>query len=230
MDFLEYAKTHTIKECAREYNLPYATARYRIKRAGVDYIREKEMDGRSKTRLYHIYKSMKGRCYNENDKNYRFYGAKGVSVCEAWKTDYNVFKKWAETNGYAEDLTLDRIDFTRDYSPDNCRWVNRRTQSNNTRRNIFIVYKGRTKTLAEWQRELDFNYTAVAWRLRKGWSFERAIATSVKSVKRQLTFKGETHGVKEWGNILGLNEDKMKYLLHKKGMTIAQIVARYKEE
>ena len=72
-------------------------------------------------RLGYIYRAMCKRCYNENDKSYKFYGAKGIKVCDDWLDNGIVFEDWALHNGYQDNLTIDRIDTTKDYEPDNCR-------------------------------------------------------------------------------------------------------------
>lgn len=76
-------------------------------------------------RLKRIFNRMKDRCYNPNSNAYRWYGEKGVSICEEWLKDPAEFQEWALSNGYRDDLTIDRIDSSRGYYPDNCRWVSR---------------------------------------------------------------------------------------------------------
>lgn len=74
-------------------------------------------------RIGNIFNAMKQRCYNKNDKNYRWYGAKGVKVCNEWLNNPETFEEWSLQNGYADELTIDRVDEDKDYSPDNCRWI-----------------------------------------------------------------------------------------------------------
>ena len=84
------------------------------------------------TKLYQVWKSMRQRCTNPNNKDYPDYGGKGITVCDEWQ-DFGVFRDWALMNGYREGLSIDRIDTTEGYSPSNCRWTNVGTQAWNRR-------------------------------------------------------------------------------------------------
>lgn len=101
-------------------------------------------------------------------------------MCDSWKDSYEAFREWALANGYAEDLTIDRIDNDGNYCPENCRWVDMKTQTNNTRRNHFVTAYGQTKTLAQWSRETGIASTTIRRRLKLGWNPEDA----VRRVKR----------------------------------------------
>lgn len=143
-------------------------------------------------KLNHVYKDMKRRCYSKTLKQYKDYGGRGITVCDEW-TDktregrpatkgWLAFKVWALSNGYKEGLSLDRIDNNKGYSPENCRWVSRQIQNNNTRKNKYITYKGKTQSLANWCRELGLNYDRTKHRLNEGqWSIERAFTIIGKS-------------------------------------------------
>ena len=98
------------------------------KRFGKKFTQERH--GKRNTRLYTIWACMKDRCRNPAANNYRWYGGKGVCVCNEWDRFEN-FYNWAMENGYQDNLTIDRIDSSGNYCPDNCRWI---TQSENTRR------------------------------------------------------------------------------------------------
>jgi hypothetical protein len=86
--------------------------------------------GSSQDRLFGIHTKMRHRCNNPKNKGYLEYGAKGIGLCPEW-LDYLVFKQWAMSAGYADNLTIDRIDGSLGYFPENCRWATYTTQARN---------------------------------------------------------------------------------------------------
>jgi hypothetical protein len=134
-------------------------------------------DGRKGTRLYRIYNNMLARCYNANTPNFKNYGGRGITVCREWLCDYKIFSEWALSNGYRDDLSIDRIDVNGNYEPNNCRWVTSYVQSNNTRRNNFITLNGETHTLKEWADNFGISEKTVRDRLKRGWSIEKSLVT-----------------------------------------------------
>lgn len=87
--------------------------------------------GQAKSRLYRIWCAMKKRCYDPKANNYRYYGGRGIVVCDEWKKDYVPFMEWAVSSGYKDNLSIDRIDPDGNYTPENCRWVTMSVQNSN---------------------------------------------------------------------------------------------------
>jgi hypothetical protein len=126
-------------------------------------------------RLRSIYNNMTSRCYNENAKDYKYYGGRGIKLCMSWKKSFACFCIWALTNGYEENLTLDRIDSSKDYSPENCRWVSWDIQNRNKSQTRNIEINGQVKCLKDWCKELGLEYHAVAMKIYRGVSEKEAL-------------------------------------------------------
>lgn len=140
---------------------------------GVKHIKH----GDYKTRLYHIWVGMRHRCFAPSDKYYHNYGERGIVVCDEWNEDYLNFKEWALTNGYNDELTIERIDVNGNYEPSNCCWIPRAEQPKNTRISRRYTYNGQTKTLRDWAVSLGGSPDLVKERIKRGWDIEKAITT-----------------------------------------------------
>lgn len=140
---------------------------------------------KSKTRIYHIWKSMRQRCYNENDYSYKNYGGREIKVCDEWYNDFTAFYNWSIEHNYQENLTIDRIDNNGNYEPENCRWVSKLIQSNNTRFNKYITINNETKSLADWCRYYNLNYNSVEQRInRYHWEPSKALLTPFRKINK----------------------------------------------
>lgn len=141
--------------------------------------------GMSSSRVFHIWANMLDRCNNPNSPRYQDYGGRGITVCDEWidENGSTNFINWALSNGYSNNLTLDRIDNDKGYSPQNCRWVDNRTQQRNKRTNRLIDYQNETHCLKEWSEILNIKYTTLQTRLRNGWSVEKAFQTPISKSK-----------------------------------------------
>lgn len=129
-----------------------------------------------KKRLSNILNCMKQRCYNKNNPGFYRYGGRGIDICNEWMKSPEAFYQWSIRNGYSDELSIDRIDNNKGYSPENCRWVTVKEQNNNTRSNRMITFEGKTQTMAEWADEVGIKYACLEARInRLGWSLERAL-------------------------------------------------------
>lgn len=144
------------------------------------YRKRNGADGRSKTRLHSIWAGMKERCLSPGSHAYALYGGRGITVCDEWRNSFDAFRDWALTHGYSEDLSIDRIDVDGDYCPENCRWADAITQSNNTRCNHMLTYSGRTMSVSRWAVEIGISRGTLVSRLSAGWSVQQAIETPVE--------------------------------------------------
>lgn len=114
------------------------------------------------------------RCCHPGDSAYRFYGAKGITICDRWRHSFTNFLEDMGTKPSPEH-SIDRINVYGGYSPENCRWATRLEQMRNTRRTKWIEFQGQKKSLAEWCEILNLNYQLTYKRLvQKGWSIEQA--------------------------------------------------------
>lgn len=155
-------------------------------------------------RLYRIWANMISRCENPNKPDYKYYGAKGISVCDEWKC-YENFQQWATNNGYLDNLTLDRKDGAKNYCPDNCRWITIKQQQNNKQNNHRLEFNGETHTIAEWAEILQIDRATIKDRLRAGWDIKDSLTTPVKIQSKGVTFNGETHSWREWSEITNIS-------------------------
>ena len=119
--------------------------------------------GMSRTRLYKIWQNMNNRCYIESCGRFGRYGGRGITVCDEWRNSFESFRDWALANGYRDNLTIDRKDNDKGYSPDNCRWATRREQQNNRECSIVVEVNGEPRTLSSLAIEHGVKYHTL-WR------------------------------------------------------------------
>ena len=129
---------------------------------------------------------MKQRCLNKKQKVFKHYGERKISICDKWKNDFNSFYDWAIRNGYADNLTIDRIDVDGNYNPSNCRWATMQQQHRNTRRNVFVEINGVKKVLIDWCGYYKIKYTTVLSRIYSGWEMVKAITTPSRKYREKL--------------------------------------------
>lgn len=130
------------------------------------------------TRLNKIWKNMRHRCNLVNNPNYPEYGGRGIKVCPEWndsETGFLNFYNWAMTNGYSDELSIDRIDNDQGYYPWNCRWTTQSVQAQNTRNAQWVNYYGFHYNIHDWCLLLNLDYNTVMYRLQNGWSEEDAL-------------------------------------------------------
>lgn len=172
--------------------------------------------GKTNTKLFHVWLSMKDRCNNPNKKPYKDYGGRGIKVCDEWQNDFMSFYNWAIANGYNENLesgqcTIERIDVNGNYEPQNCTFKTAKEQANNRRSNIIIEYNNEKHTLMEWCEKLGLNYKRTLRRYHVMIKGNKNIKNiddlfNKKSLKRNiiLTYDNKTLNVSEWSRLLNI--------------------------
>ena len=181
-------KTLSLTDWERETGIPRHVLSYRLNAnwsvedifntplASNDY----KTDKTDSERLYMIWKSMRERCYTKSCKKYKDYGKKDIKICDKWYNDFDSFKKWALENGYKKDLTIERKNINKDYSPENCTWITVKEQAKNRSNNHQITYNGKTMILQDWANEVGLDSATIRQRLKNGWSVEDALFTPKK--------------------------------------------------
>lgn len=134
-----------------------------------DLIRHRSVKhGLSNTHLYGVWSGMKRRCLNPKVERYKSYGGRGITICDEWLNDFQSFYDWAMAHGYADGLSIDRIDVNGNYCPDNCRWVDETIQANNRSNNLMVEINGESKTLGEWAHIAGTDYNTIYQRYLRG--------------------------------------------------------------
>lgn len=136
------------------------------------------------TRIYAIWKSMRERCNNPNTNRSKIYHDNGIRVCHEWD-DFIKFRQWSLDNGYADNLTIDRIDSKGNYEPSNCRWVTQKVQQNNRSNNRHIEWNGESHTLGEWSDITGIKLGTIHERLKRGWNISKALTVKPTIGKNQ---------------------------------------------
>jgi len=140
-------------------------------------------DGRSKLPEYSVWKGVRGRCHNPNNKKFANYGGRGITICERWNNFWNFYHDMGKR---PEGCSIDRIDVNKGYSPDNCRWATVEMQENNRTTTRFVTIGKETKSIKQWADVYGISDNTVRDRTYRGWDVIKAITTPAR--------KGNYHG------------------------------------
>ena len=143
--------------------------------------------GMKGTSIYDVWTNMKRRCYDKSITRYKYYGGRGIQVCERW---HNFSEFYTDMGDKPKDRFIDRIDNDGNYEPGNCRWSTAEEQQNNRRNNVVIEHNGKSMTLAQWAAHLGMQYDTLWMRIKKyNWSVSRAISTPTRPQKSRATLQ-----------------------------------------
>lgn len=169
---------------------------------------------------YSIWRAMKTRVTNPNTDDYNRYMGRNIKCCDRWLNSFENF--YSDMGSCPEGYTIDRIDPNGDYCPENCRWANRTTQSQNRGDfNLVYTYNGETHVLKEWSRILNIKYSTLYTRLfRGGLTFEEAIKED--PYERLFEYKGEKKTLKEWCEIYNIKYETVITRMRKHKWTLEE--------
>jgi hypothetical protein len=177
--------------------------------------------GLTGSRIYLAWGNMKRRCNDPTNKSYANYGGRGISYDKRWERFENFYEDMKDT--YADNLTLDRIDVDANYSKENCRWADKKTQANNMTTNHLISFNGETLTIAEMARKYNLDYELFRHRLKMGWTVERAMNPIEQ--QEEINYNGETKTVSQWAEEIGLTYHQLKKRLMR-GWTVERAITQ----
>lgn len=150
------------------------------------------------------------RCHNEKSISFRYYGARGIVVCEEWRESFEAFLSHvgeAPSSGHS----LDRISSALGYEPGNVRWALRADQARNRRSTHMLTFAGETMCVKDWADRLGISRPTLSDRLRRGWPAERALTEKIglHPERQRLTVGGKTMTVSEWAAHVGMSVDTL---------------------
>lgn len=162
-------------------------------------------------RIYNIWRGMIKRCYSKKAREYPRYGGCGIIMCDEWKDSFDAFCLWALTNGYNDNLSVDRIDNNGIYEPDNCRWATSSQQQRNKSNNTIYVVDGVPMTATDAYEKYGINKNTFFSRLRIGWDIDKALKTSRYGTwdPLNITYNGRTQSLYAWAKELKVNRDTL---------------------
>lgn len=151
-------------------------------------------------RIRRIFSGMKSRCYRPSERDYKYYGGKGIKIYETWLKNPSTFEEWAFSNGYKDNLTIDRIDATKDYCPENCRWVSLEDNAKYKSTTKMLLVDGESHTGREWAEILNLGTNTINV-MRRNNSIDKVIEF-IRRRKQDIT-RNRTNN-QSWFKVYGL--------------------------
>jgi len=140
--------------------------------------------GLSRSGEHHVWKTMRQRCSNKNNRDYPFYGGRGITVCQRWMQSFEAFYSDMGPRP-SSNHSIDRINNDDGYHPDNCRWVTHTEQCSNRRSCVILTFGGESKTITQWAASLGISSSTIQTRRNAGWSDEAILSTPIETKFRR---------------------------------------------
>lgn len=167
--------------------------------------------------LYGVWADIKKRCYNTNCRAYKWYGERGVVMCDEWLNNFKSFYDWCILNGWEKGMQIDKDIIPKSlgisaiiYSPEMCTIATRKQNMNSIKTNVYFEYMGDVKSLSEWADLFNIKYKCLWGRIQDGWSLDRALNTPIRK--------------QNW-KVIGEDKKKEVVIMHQKGI-INSIIAK----
>jgi hypothetical protein len=183
LNFSKVDRGHSLWNCVcLKCNSIFVRDSYSLKITHMNGCKKCGYHNQSHTRLYKTWQSMKTRCLNKRSRLYKWYGGRGISICDPW-LEFKSFSDWALKSGYNDRLTIDRINVDSNYCPHNCRWVTNKVQSRNKTNTRWYTIKGIELPLIDWCTIYKIGFQTVSARLHRGMSIEEALIKPIELSK-----------------------------------------------
>lgn len=215
-------------ECGNEKVVSGANLRKQAGTRSCGKCVRKTINGLTGSPEYNVWNHMKRRCYDQTRRDYKWYGGRGITICDRW---LNSFLAFYEDMGPrpSKDHSIERTNNDAGYSKENCKWATQDEQKQNTRNVKKFTYNGETMGLGAWARKLGIDRCTLRLRLDKGWPLDEVFTADKSFVARshrqsaQLTFNGETMSIRAWARKLGLRHCVIRYRL-KQGWPLEKVL------
>lgn len=214
---LTYYLCDCIGDCKKQYIISSKQFREGKKCECHKFVR---FENGNRTRLYRIYTSMINRCNNKSSNDYSNYGEKEIFVSKDFDS-FDGFYEWSISNGYKDNLSIDRIDVSKEYSIDNCRWATSKEQSLNKTNTLYVYLNSEKHTLYELCEKYRIDYSKAWQRYNRGWSIEEILEiVPRKKTGKTYSYMDNEFTIVELSKILNISRDIIRYRLQKNNKTI----------
>lgn len=181
--------------------------------------------GMTNTSIYRIWTNMKVRCYDPNNKGFKDYGGRGITICPEWLNSFEIFYK--DVGNRPDGMSLDRIDNAGNYEPSNVQWATKEDQENNKRSNVYYEYDGKRLTVPQWGRLKGVKISNLYERINKlGWTFEEAITRPAWWRKDSKTYSYEERSLTltQWSREKNISQAALYMRVNKLGWSFEKSI------